>query len=190
MDSHSSHNVSEEMYHRIYRLKKRGLSAHTIAATLHLPLRAVLNVISRFEKAEALLEKGEKTRKKRDNSQQEFLDIYFYPKTRYGIIDIVGTLSDGLCEVLQEEFKKIFNSTYKAVGIKMSEVSFISQKAAEILKQNKKIFESNGRFLAILDPSTTIEPLLANYNIDKEIPIFGTEHAFEEAAFSRKRDKI
>jgi hypothetical protein len=40
--------------------------------------------------------------------------------------------------------------------------------------------------MAILDPSPDIDKLLAQFHIDSTIPVFGTERAFEEAAFSRK----
>jgi hypothetical protein len=47
---HRQHTISEDMYHRVYRLMNRGTDPRLIAAALDLPLRTILNVISRLRK--------------------------------------------------------------------------------------------------------------------------------------------
>jgi anti-anti-sigma regulatory factor len=188
MSGSSSKEISEEIYHRIYRLIKRRLSAHTIAATLHLPLRTVLSVINRFERSEstATTPSGSPDTNPPSPSDSDYLDIYFYPKTRYAILDLVGTLSDTHTGLLKTELDKAIATSWKAVAIRMSQVHGLSEAAANIILTMKSGFVSLERFLGILDPSSEIEQALAAYNIEGSIPIFGTERAFEDTAFAKK----
>ncbi|MBN1576146.1 MAG: anti-sigma factor antagonist [Chitinispirillaceae bacterium] len=184
------HDESDEIYHRIYRLIKRQISPHIIAATLHLPLRTILGVINRLERTESLLEHQQPYPGDAETSNSsEFLDIYFYPKTRYAILDLVGSLSDSYTGLLQDEIQKTLALKWKAVAIKMSAIHFLCETAAGVLLSSKDTFATLGRYLALLDPSPEIESALGTYNIENEIPIFGTERAFEEAAFSKKRQR-
>lgn len=188
MSSTKSKDLSEEMYHRVYRLIKRNVNPHTIAATLNLPLRTILGVINRVEKGDSSTDtvSSETAEQSADNESQDFLDTYFYPKTRYAILDLVGVLSDSCTEKLLVELEKIMTSSWKAVAIRMSDVSAVSRAIGAILVEHKEKFNLMGRFLAILDPSPEIEALLIEYNIEPAIPVFGTESAFEDAAFSKK----
>ncbi|MBN1306747.1 MAG: anti-sigma factor antagonist [Chitinispirillaceae bacterium] len=185
------HDESDEIYHRIYRLIKRRISPHIIAATLHLPLRTILGVINRLERAKSVPEfKDSSPGGEEVSNSSEFLDIYFYPKTRYAIIDLVGSLSDSYTGLLQAEIKKTLASKWKAVAIKMSAVHSLGEAAAGVLLSSKDSFASLGRYLALLDPSPEIESALGAYNVEKKIPIFGTERAFEDAAFSKKKQRF
>jgi len=192
MANASTHEESEEIYHRIYRLYKRRIAPHTIAATLNLPLRTVLGVINRLEKRSDSQDL-QKTGAGDDAAQSgdiEFLDIYFYPKTRYAILDMVGTLTDTYKELLENEIQKALESPFKAVAMRMSDVSSLSESAAGILLAGKSRFAALERYLALLDPSPAIEPDLVKYEIENAIPVFGTERAFEDAAYSKKGKQI
>lgn len=190
MTNVSAHEESEEIYHRIYRLYKRRITPHTIAATLNLPIRTVLGVIGRLEKKSNApppdLQKNGAENDAIQSKDEEFLDIYFYPKTRYAILDLVGALSDTYNELLENEIQKVLESQFKAVAMRMSDVSFLSQSAAKILLAGKSRFAALERYLALLDPSPAIESDLVKYEIENAIPIFGTERAFEDAAYSKK----
>jgi anti-anti-sigma regulatory factor len=179
--------VSEEIYHRIYRLSKKKVSIHSIAATLHLPVRTVMGVINRLDRSDTQPDKsvpsGDHPDKEDDS---EFLDIYFYPKTRYAIVDLVGSLSDEHTHRLQAELEKTVASSWKAIAVRMYDVNFISEAAGSILLSVKTSFDALGRYFALLDPSASIETDLINYELEGKIPIFGTERAFEETAFSKK----
>ena len=52
-----------------------------------------------------------------------------------------------------------------------------------------KNFSHKGRYAAILDPSKEIETFLNEQEVEKKIPVFGTEKAFEESALKIKRQK-
>ena len=69
---------------------------------------------------------------------------------------------------------------------KGTDTGFISEVTGNILLSVKESFNALGRYFAILDPSAAIEEDLITYNIEAKIPIFGTERAFEETAFSKK----
>ena len=182
-----SKDISEEMYHRVYRLIKRNLNPHTIAATLNLPVRTVLGVINRIEKGDTSgAADADGTTTNSNHEPQEYLDIYSYPKTRYAILDLVGALTDTFTEKLQGELEKTITSSWKAVAVRMSDVSVLSENAGNLLVQAREKFNQLGRFLAILDPASAIESSLITYNIEPTVPVFGTESAFEDAAFSKK----
>ena len=92
--------LSQEIYHRLYRLIKRKVDPRFIAATLNLPLRTVLTVITRLENPDApdTQESSETTinQNKSVIPEKGFLDVYCYPKTRYAVINLVGTLDSNL----------------------------------------------------------------------------------------------
>jgi len=188
MSPNKPKDISEEMYHRVYRLVKRNVNPHTIAATLNLPLRTILGVINRVERPD--LSDGStsavETPRESQSETQEFLDIYFYPKTRYAILDLVGVLTDSCTEKLLVELDKVLASSWKAVAIRMSDVSALSISIGTLLIEYKEKFNVLSRFLAILDPSPAIEGTLIECKIEQIIPVFGTESAFEDAAFSKK----
>ncbi len=184
----AKHNdEADEIYHRIYRLIKRKIPPRTIAATLDLPLRAVLGVISRLEKTEALCQCGNHRRNEDNEGGLDFLDIYFYPKTRYAVLYLVGYLSKKNIPLLQTELSKLLSSKWKAIALRMSDIRLLCEDAVKLLISNKEEFDALGKFFAILDPSPEIEPVITGSKIESVIDIFGTEHAFEEAAFSRKK---
>ncbi len=179
--------LSEEMYKRIYRLIKRQIDPRIIANTLNIPLRTIEAISTRLEKNltndyanEQLFNNGSRAA---DNG---FLDIYVYPKTRYAIIQLVGTLITDHLESFSKELDKAHNSSFKAFAIRMSDVTSIDETAGKLLLSLYEKVQSFHRFMAILDPSPDIDKLLIQFHIDSTIPVFGTERAFEDAAFSRK----
>lgn len=182
--------VSQEMYTRIYRLYKRDVNSHRIAATLNIPLRTVQSVISRLATQTAVhfSDKDEpQSESQSKNAQSEgFLDIYFYPKTRYTIIQFVGVLTAHYSENIDKELGKALKSNSKAIALQMADVTTIDQTISKIIITYYSKFTALSKYFAILDPSTIIEPLLKQYNIEDTIPVFGTERAFEDNAFSKK----
>ena len=89
---HHQHTLSEDMYHRVYRLMNRGTDPRLIAAALDLPLRTILNVIARLRKsqsAESEIQRKPEEEKSIKGSSS-FLDVYFLTKTRYTVLQLVG----------------------------------------------------------------------------------------------------
>ncbi|MBN1756973.1 MAG: anti-sigma factor antagonist [Chitinispirillaceae bacterium] len=189
MSGQQAKEISEEIYHRIYRLIKRRVNAHTIAATLHLPVRTVLGVISRLERSESSngsINQQQGTAGDDASAENNYLDIYFYPKTRYAILDLVGVLSEEHTPLLKTEIQKVIATSWKAIAIRMSHVQVLCDEAAQIILSSKEDFTAMGRYMGILDPAPAIEQTLAATHLEDTIPIFGTERAFEDAAFAKK----
>jgi anti-anti-sigma factor len=185
---HLPQTVSEDMYHRVYRLMKRDIDSRLIAAALSLPLRTVLNVIARLKKNEAM-DSGtgqSVSLHKKVSNRQLFLDIYFLAKTRYALLQLVGYLVKEQAETLELELQKVQSSVWKAVAVKMSDVAAMDETGARLLLRFCESLRQRERFVAILDPSPEIEQSITRYGFEEKIPIFGTEHAFEEKAFLRK----
>ncbi|NLG19171.1 MAG: hypothetical protein GX556_17750 [Fibrobacter sp.] len=181
-------DLSDEIYHRLYRLIKRQVDPKIIATTLHLPLKTVLNLITRIKAPDTFLgmEIAETSTKEKPVSEIGFLDVYYYQKTRFALIKLIGTLNEENSDILNKELEKGLGSFFRATAIKMSEVVSIDEAASRNLLNYNETFQKNKKFLAILDPSKAIEPQLLEFQLEGTIPIFGTERAFEEAAFPRQ----
>jgi anti-anti-sigma regulatory factor len=186
-------DLSEEMYKRIYRLIKRQIDPRIIATTLHIPVRTIEGIVSRIDRTSVEVNEDEIqkiTKESLENADRGFLDIYFYSKTRYGIIQVVGTLIGEHLEAFSLELNKAYEISLKAVAIRMTDVTMIDEEAGKMILKFHEKFQSLGRFSALLDPQPAIESSLSQFHLDTDIPIFGTERAFEDAAFSRRNPSI
>jgi anti-anti-sigma regulatory factor len=184
--------LSEEMYRRIYRLIKRQVDPRVIATTVNIPLRTIEGIVSRFEK-NLIGELGnieELSNTSEANEDKEFLDIYVYTKTRYAIIQVVGILTSEHKDVFSQELDKVYETSFKAFAIRMSDVTEIDEIICKLIIKYYEKFQSYNRYLALLDPAPEIEVLLTQFHIDTVVPIFGTERAFEDSAFSRKASTV
>lgn len=80
----------------------------------------------------------------------------------------------------------MYKSTWKAVAIRVTDASAMDETGYTILKNFYTQMELKGRFIALLDPCPAVELLLKQFNDSSSVPIFGTESAFEEHAFSKR----
>lgn len=179
--------LSQEMYHRIYRMIKRDVEPKLIAATLNLPLKTITNIIFRMKQRDN--QNSTTTVSPSNESEQvvsDFLDAYLYTKTRYAVIQLVGVLHVHNLYLLEKEVEKSISASWKAVAIRMTDLHLIDIDSCKFIQDSHKKFQGSGRYLAILDPSPEIEPILNQFGMEDVVPIFGTERAFEDAAFSKK----
>jgi anti-anti-sigma factor len=174
------------MYRRLYRLIKRQIDPRRIAATLNIPIRTVINIMNRLENSPDPEIADDTTHS--TGHQTDFIDFYYYQKTRYSVLQLVGTLTERNTELLANELQRISASPSKALAIRLTDVTSIDETGCRVLLSFFHDFKSHGKFLALLDPSQELEPILAKYNLEESIPVFGTERAFEDAAFTRKSD--
>jgi anti-anti-sigma regulatory factor len=185
---HRQHTISEDMYHRVYRLMNRGTDPRLIAAALDLPLRTILNVISRLRKNQStepeVQEKSEREKGKKGSGS--FLDVYFLTKTRYTVMQLVGYCTKEQEPVLETELQKAQTSSWKTIAIRMTDVTAMDDLTAKRLLEFCVSIKARERFIAILDPSPPIEEVILLAGFEGKVSIFGTEHAFEEEAFSRR----
>jgi anti-anti-sigma regulatory factor len=185
---HQKHTLSEDMYHRVYRLMNRDTDPRLIAAALDLPLRTVLNVIARLRKNQLVdpVFQRKPAEEKNKTGSGSFLDVYFLTKTRYTVLQLVGYCIREQAPALETELEKALASTWKTIAIRMTDVTAIDEWTAQRLLEFCVTLKAHERFVAILDPSPAIEQVIVQAGIEEKVPIFGTEHAFEEEAFSRR----
>ncbi|KMQ51984.1 hypothetical protein CHISP_0973 [Chitinispirillum alkaliphilum] len=172
-------DLSDTMYRRLYRLMKRNIEPAVIASTLKLPLSTVQGIISKLHQSSGA--KSSLTSKANDR----YLDIYFFAKTRYAKLQLVGMAVQGTLKELEVEFEKIESSKWKAVAIEMCDVVELDKAASEMILQFYHEMHKTGRYVAILDPSGNIDPSLQKFGLEGTVPIFGTTNAFEDKAFSK-----
>lgn len=180
-----SDELSQEMYHRIYRMIKRNIEPKIIAATLNLPLKTINSIILRITQKNdySITDSAEVSQ---DHSVGDFLDVYLYTKTRYAVIQLVGVLHRQNLYLLEKEVEKSFTAPWKATALRLTDVLLIDSDSCNFILSSFKKFQGLGRYMAILDPSPQIEATLSEFKIEDTVPIFGTERAFEDAAFSKK----
>jgi anti-anti-sigma regulatory factor len=185
---HKSAILSEDMYHRVYRLMNRDTDPRLIAAALHLPLRTVLNIIARLKRSkphEAFPSPAAELEIEEQGSGS-FLDVYFLAKTRYAILQLVGYCTREMATVLETELLKVQTSVWKAIAIRMTDVNELDEWTAKRLLDFCTALKARERYVAILDPAPAIETVIARAGFEGAVPIFGTERAFEEEAFARR----
>jgi anti-anti-sigma regulatory factor len=182
------HILSEDMYHRVYRLMNRDTDPRLIAAALDLPLRTVLNVIARLRKNQLVepVVPGKLAEEKNKTATGSFLDIYFLTKTRYTVLQLVGHCIREQAPVLEIELHKAQSSAWKTIAVRMTDVIAMDEWCVKRLIEFCATLKAHERYVAILDPSPVIEQVIVQAGIEGKIPVFGTEHAFEEVAFSSR----
>ncbi len=164
---------------------KRNIEPKLIAATLNLPLKTISNIVLRI-KQKNNSDINDSSAISQYHSVGDFLDVYLYTKTRYAVIQMVGVLHKQNLYLLEKEVEKSFTAPWKATALQFTDVLLIDSDSCNFILSTFKKFQELGRYMAILDPSPQIEATLNELKIEDTVPIFGTERAFEDAAFSKK----
>jgi anti-anti-sigma regulatory factor len=193
--THKSYHVSQETYHRIYWFAKRNVAAEVIAHTLKLPLKTVQHIIERFsstDHADPVHHTPEPIIPAQQNnpadgsasgSDEDFLDVFLFIKTRYAIMDISGMVTKKNIYKLNTEIHKLENSDLKAVALRLTDVKDIDSEGLSAIVALHGTFKKAGRYTAILDPSPMADDFILSLGVEKKIPVYGTETAFEAHAF-------
>ncbi len=172
-------NITDKMYHRLYRLMKRGVEPVSIAATLNLPLNTVITIVSR-------LKNGDNTSAQQSSAAaQSYLDIYFFQETRYSKLQIVGSITEPHLEKLEQEFEKVLKSKFKVVAMEMCDATELDEACSKAILGFYNRMKDIGHFTAILDPSSDVDSSLQKWGLEETVPIFGTTSAFIDRAFSK-----
>jgi ABC-type transporter Mla MlaB component len=186
--------IPQEIYHRIYWYAKRNVDSRLIAHALNLPLKTVEHLLEKMSSADHIQpppeepSNKENTHQKQPHSQprpSDFLDVFTFVKTRYTVIDISGMATSANIDKLHAELKKLLASDWKAVALRMTDVKEIDEEGFNAICTFYEAYSKMRRYTAILDPSPKVDSLLALHKLDKKIPVFGTESAFEEKAFGK-----
>jgi anti-anti-sigma regulatory factor len=180
--------LSENIYHRVYQLVKRNIDLRVIAATLNLPLRSVLNVIARIEKSGLDEKKGFGALDQATAKPQRpaFLDVYFVPRNRYAVLQFCGFLAKEMKEKIEAELLVVKLSHWKIIAVQLTEVTTLDETGARLLLDFCSEMKSRDRYIALLDPPMELESVLAKFEFENKVPIFGTRWAFEEVALNGK----
>jgi anti-anti-sigma regulatory factor len=185
---HKSSQLPKDAYHRLYWYVQRNVDPHRIAAALNLPVKTVLHLIGRLKSETvsppAATPKIPARSPKKPSDKNIFLDMFVFSKTRYTVVDINGFVCKETIPKLKEGFKKIAGTGRLPLALRMSDVQSIDKSGIDEVLSLHADFKKNGRYMALLDPSPGLEPVFKQHNLDEKIPIFGTERAFEESAFS------
>lgn len=184
-------DISIDIYHRIYRMAAKRIPSDQIAFTLDLPINVIKNIVDRFfqPSIETPNNDEKKVPKEYKSEKQSYLDIYILQRLRFSIIDLNGMVTEDHITHLQEELNKILKSNLKMIAIRMANVKTINEAGLSTILSFFREFLNKGRYAAILDPSKEIETLLIEKEVEKEMPVFGTEKAFEENALKIKKQK-
>jgi anti-anti-sigma regulatory factor len=188
---HKASQVPQETYHRLYWYAQRNVDPHKIAATLNLSLKTVQHLLDRLKSEKtgptagvAKSEPDEPDNTLAASNSAPFLDLFVFSKTRYTIIDLNGCVCKETVEKFKDEIIKIAGAGWIPLALRMADALHVDASGIEAIFSLFGDFKKNGRYLAILDPSPGLEPIFKHYDIESKIPIFGTERAFEDHAFS------
>jgi anti-anti-sigma regulatory factor len=196
VDTMAKKDLPVDIYHRIYRLAARKIPIERIAVTLNLPFSTVRRVVDYLFSSSPKGPSGRENDKnlslseiKNSAEKQPYLDIYLLQRLRYVVVDLNGMVIEIFKEMLQTEFTKLLSSDRKAAGILLSNVKAIDDTGFSTIVSFYDSFANKGRYCALLDPSKEIEQFISAHLTGKNIPVFGTEKAFEEDAFKTKVKK-
>lgn len=183
---HSHHEISEQIYRRIYRLHHQKVDPRMIAAAMNLPLITVHNVLDRL-RGEKHVPKSPVHEAAKSSSKARHLDeivAFTFSKVRYAVVDVSGPITGKNCEHLQRELNNLLTSEFRVVAILLTEASGLDDIGVKAILDFQTSFSGRGRYVALLDPSPDIEPVIASMHLEEKIPVFGSERAFEDAAFN------
>lgn len=193
MQTRRRKDLSIDIYHRIYRMASRKISTNQIAVTLNLPFSTVKSVVDKLSytpsKKPAKVVHNDDAGAVEHPDAQSYLDVYLLQRLRCSIIDLNGMITAKHAVVLQAELDKIVNSEYKVVAILMTNVKDIDEVGFGLIHSFFDMQTGKGRYVGLLDPSLVVENYLTHHDLEKIIPVFGTEKAFEDNAFKTKKQK-
>lgn len=179
--------VSIELYHRIYRLLRKGADCMRIAAAVELPLKTVQNIVARFKDSSSIDINAEAAAgphaQKVDSVPCEAI---VFSKGRYALVDLTGQLVNNRLSSVLAEFGKLLNSEFKAFALRMKNVTAIDAEGFKAFLSFYEQCSAKQLYVAILDPSEIFESVLKEHQGELTIPIFGTESTFEKNAFAIK----
>jgi anti-anti-sigma regulatory factor len=176
-------DISQEIYHRIYRLYKKNIDTAVIATTVQLPLKTVQNIVNRFAHTyqSATTEPA--------GGGASWCDVLFMTRGRYAVLEISGAMSGERVSVCTAEFVRAVTLPFKAFALRMTDVSEIDEKGIEAILAFARACTEKGIYVAILDPGAAVEGAIHTHGLDEKLPVFGTETVFEQKAFAISGDR-
>ncbi len=170
--------VNMNIYHRIFKLYQRKIPVQQIAATTHMPLKSVKEIIRKFnaDKQITKIEEVEET--------EQYLDVHITKHRKYTLVDYSGFFIEDFSDVINNAIIEIRQQLGSTLAIKMDEVVKVDSSSMQRLVDYHKELHKIGKSLVLLSPSDSVESFIDEHNIEATMKIFGTISAFEEHAFN------
>ncbi len=166
------------IYHRIFNLYQRKIPVQQIAATTHMPLKSVKEIIRKFN-ADQQSGKVEEV-----EAVEQYLDVHITKHRKYTLVDYSGFFIEDFSEIINNAIIEIRQQLGSTLAIKMDEVVKVDSHSMQLLVDYHKELHKIGKSLVLLSPSDSVERFIDKNNIEGTIKIFGTLSAFEEHAFN------
>lgn len=166
-----------DIYRRIYRLANKNVPANQIAVTLGLPLKNVKNILKKLKGGKDNLP-IQHTDIQLDE-EEEYLDVYLMQQSRVTVVDFTGYAVEKNRVKLKIELNRVERSDAKIIALMMTNLKKLDELCYKILLDFKEDFFSRGRYVAILDPSPSIEKFIDEHDVESQISVFGTVSALE-----------
>jgi hypothetical protein len=163
------------IYHRIYKLYRRDISAQQIAATTKMPLPLVRSVIKKFVNDS----KGVEIVEEESNKLEYYLDYHLDIQRKYTIVDVSGFIYDRYVDKIKIGFKEL-NKQNGIIAIKFDEVVDIEKDAMDLIIKTCKKFIKNNRTVVFLAPSPSVDEYILSENIEEIVKVFGTITTFDD----------
>jgi len=172
------------IYHRIYKLHQRKIPAQQIAATTHMPIKSVREIIKRLENK--VKESPESTT---IPDMDPYLDTVITRTNKYTLIDFSGFFVSEFVETIKNALSEVRQQLGLTLAIKMDETFHIDMEAFSVLTSYNKDLRNVGKSLVLLSPSDAVEQFITENHVESQMTIFGTLRAFEEHAFKASHSK-
>lgn len=173
-----------DIYRRIYRLANKNVPANQIAVTLGLPLKNVKSILHKLKTSKdnpsaLYIEKPGNSGKIEIPEEDEYLDVYIMQQSRVTIVDLTGFATEKNRVKLKVELNRVERSDAKIIALLMRNLKKLDELCYKILLDFKEDFFNRGRYVAILDPSPSIENYILENDVESQISVFGTVSALE-----------
>ncbi len=172
------------IYHRIFKLHQRKITAQQIAATTHMPLKSVREIIKRLENKGAINSSEEIT-----PELDPYLDILITRTNKYTLIDFSGFFIGKYTTEIKQSLADVRQQLGLTLAIKMDEVFSCDMEAFQNLISFNKEIKNVGKSLLLLSPSDEVEKFIELHHVETHLKVFGTVRAFEEHAFKASHNK-
>ncbi len=166
------------IYHRIFKLHQRNVSAQQIAMTTNMPLKSVRAIIRKFEgKNSTTLEAAPQ------QEDERYLDYHITKQHKYIVVDFSGYFTEEFKEVIDQAFEESHQKAGTMIAVKMDAIYESDDTTMDHLIAIKQRTSGIGKTVVILAPSDAVEEYIDSHEIEKHTRVFGTQSAFEEFAF-------
>jgi hypothetical protein len=172
------------IYHRVFKLHKRGITPQQIAVTTNMPIKSVMSVIKKIDGGESEGEIGAPVTNNVYRSEEDtYLDYNVNRQHKYIIADFLGFFTQEFKSVIDAALQEALKMGGVLVAIKLHDIFGLEEETLDYLMLRIRNSQNIGKKVVLLSPSDAIEKYISDNSVEKEIKVFGTQTAFEEYAY-------